>query len=230
MGEFKGFDKAFFDFFVALKANNDRDWFNAHKARYHEDVVVPMSAFIEAMAPRLAKISRHFHADPRPHGGSMFRIYRDVRFSKDKRPYKEHAAAHFRHHQARDAHAPGFYVHLAPDEVVIAGGIWKPPKDPLLAIRTRIAEHPGMWTRVINDKALVKTFGGVSGEALQRAPRPFDPQHRHIDDIKRKTFFVVKPCTSAQAKRGDFLTKVAEGFADAAPLMRFLCRAVDAKF
>ena len=90
--EFNGFPKDFFIFFRELKENNERAWFEANKHRFRDHVQAPMSAFIEAMAPRLAKVSKHFTADPRPNGGSMFRIYRDVRFSKDKRPYKEHAA------------------------------------------------------------------------------------------------------------------------------------------
>jgi uncharacterized protein (TIGR02453 family) len=94
---FNGFPRDFFSFFRELKAHNERPWFEANKQRFRDSVQAPMSAFIEAMAPRLTKISKHFTADPRPNGGSMFRIYRDVRFSKDKRPYKEHAACHFRH-------------------------------------------------------------------------------------------------------------------------------------
>src|SRR3954470_13982118 len=94
--EFKGFSKDFFAFFKELKANNERPWFEENKERYKASVVAPISDFITAMSPRLAKISKHFIADPRPNGGSMFRIYRDVRFAKDKRPYKEHAAVHFR--------------------------------------------------------------------------------------------------------------------------------------
>src|SRR5690242_7548675 len=117
MAEFTGFPKTFFAFFRELKANNDRAWFEANKSRFRETVQAPMSDFIEAMAPHLSRISKEFVADPRPNGGSMFRIYRDVRFSRDKRPYKEHGACQFRHRLGRDVHAPGFYVHLAPKEV-----------------------------------------------------------------------------------------------------------------
>src|SRR3954453_20816279 len=112
MAEFEGFGKAFFAFFRELAANNERAWFEANKPRFREDVQGGMSDFIAAMAPYLSKLSKDFVADPRPNGGSMFRIYRDVRFSKDKRPYKAHAACQFRHRFGRDVHAPGFYVHL----------------------------------------------------------------------------------------------------------------------
>ena len=105
--EFAGFGPGFFGFFEELSANNKREWFEPNKARYKEEVVGPLTAFIAAMGPLLAKISEEYVADPRPNGGSMFRIYRDVRFSKDKRPYKEHGACHFRHRLGKDAHAPG---------------------------------------------------------------------------------------------------------------------------
>ena len=113
MTDFQGFPKDFFTFFEDLNVNNNRDWFNENKNRYFDSVVNPISAFIVGMAPRLKKISPHYVADPKPHGGSMFRIYRDTRFSKDKTPYKTHAGVQFRHEAGKDAHAPGFYVHLA---------------------------------------------------------------------------------------------------------------------
>src|ERR1700730_2397407 len=103
---FTGFPKDFFAFFKELKAHNERPWFNDDQQRFRDNVQAPMSDFIEAMRPRLARISKNFVADPRPNGGSMFRIYRDVRFSKDKRPYKEHAAVHLRQSN-KDVHAPG---------------------------------------------------------------------------------------------------------------------------
>src|SRR5690242_20752818 len=115
-----------------------------------------MSEFIAAMAPRLRKVSKNFAADPRPNGGSMFRIYRDVRFSKDKRPYKEHAACHFRHVLGKDVHAPGYYMHLAPDEVYFGGGMWMPPSDALQKIRERIAGNPSAWKAVRADRRFVK--------------------------------------------------------------------------
>ena len=96
---------ALFDFLREFKANNERSWFEANKFRYHRDVREPMLDFIAAFRAPLADISPHFRADPRPSGGSLFRIYRDTRFSKDKSPYKTNAVAHFRHVAGKDAHA-----------------------------------------------------------------------------------------------------------------------------
>ena len=99
--------------------------------------------------PHLKKISPHFIADPRPVGGSIFRIYRDIRFSKDKQPYKTHAAAQFRHEAGKDVHAPGFYLHLAVGEVFAGFGIWRPDSSSLLKIRKAIINHPDQWKKVV---------------------------------------------------------------------------------
>src|SRR5580692_8357471 len=156
MAEFKGFPKDFFAFFRELKAHNERPWFEENKQRFRDSVQAPMSDFISAMAPKLAKVSKNFVADPRPNGGSMFRIYRDVRFSKDKRPYKEHAACHFRHVLAKNVHAPGFYMHFNDDEVLFGGGMWMPEPDALAKIRDRIAKKPAAWKSVKSDKVFAK--------------------------------------------------------------------------
>ncbi len=227
---FEGFPASFFDFFKELADNNERPWFNANKERYREKVVAPISSLIAAMAPRLECISGNFVADPRPNGGSMFRIYRDVRFAKDKRPYKEHAACQFRHNLGRDAHAPGFYIHLATDEVIFGGGIWMPPSPQLKSVRDAIAKDSAGWRRAAYNKKLIETFGGIAGDSLKRPPRGFDGDHPMIEDIKRKSFFAMrheKPKIAGSAK---FLDEVEATFKAASPLMRFLCRAVEADF
>jgi len=226
MAEFGGFDKDFFSFFHGLKANNDRAWFEANKPRFREDVQGPMSDFIAAMAPHLGKLSKHFVADPRPNGGSMFRIYRDVRFSKDKRPYKEHAACQFRHRLGRDVHAPGFYVHLAPDEVFFGGGMWMPDPDALLKIRQRIAERPADWKKAVSDNRFVQAFGGIEGEQLTRPPKGFDPAHPFIADIRRKSFVAGVDSSAKAAQSPAFVEDVAQAFRALTPLMRFLCAAL----
>ena len=228
--DFQGFPSSFFDFFTELANNNERSWFNANKERYREDVVAPISRLIAAMAPRLERISGHFVADPRPTGGSMFRIYRDVRFAKDKRPYKEHAACQFRHNLGRDAHAPGFYIHLAPDEVIFGGGMWMPPSPQLKSVREAIAKDSAGWRRASGNKKLKETFGGIAGDGLKRPPRGFDGDHPLIEDIKRKSFFAMRHEKPRIANSAKFLDEVEATFKAASPLMRFLCRAVDADF
>ena len=230
MSDFEGFGKGFFDFFRELAKHNERPWFEANKDRYKETVVAPCLAFITAMAPRLEKISQHYVADPRPNGGSMFRIYRDVRFAKDKRPYKEHAAMQFRHHRGRDAHAPGFYVHLEPGRVFLGGGIWRPPSPDLALIRARIAKDPAGWSKVVGDKTLKKVAGGIRGDALKRPPKGFTGEEKHIEDIKRQSFFAMAEMDEKVAGSAKFLDRAEAGFKAATPLMRFLCKAVDVPF
>jgi uncharacterized protein (TIGR02453 family) len=227
---FKGFPKDFFAFFRDLKAHNERPWFEANKQRFRESVQAPMSDFIAAMAPRLAKISNHFTADPRPNGGSMFRIYRDVRFSKDKRPYKEHAACHFRHALGKDVHAPGFYMHFAPGEVFFGSGLWMPPPESLSKIREAIVGKPAAWKKVLEDRTFRKHFDGVKGEALTRPPRGFDPAHPYIEDIKRKSFFAMREADQKLALSSALVDEVAGSFAALSPLMKFLCTALDVPY
>jgi uncharacterized protein (TIGR02453 family) len=227
---FSGFPKDFFAFFHALKANNDRAWFEANKPRFKQSVQGPMSEFIAAMAPHLARTSKQFVADPRPNGGSMFRIHRDVRFTRDKRPYKEHAACQFRHRLGRDVHAPGFYVHLAPGEVFFGGGMWMPEPDALLRIRTRIAAKPALWKKVVTHKKFLAAFGGVEGDGLTRLPKGFDPAHPFIEDLKRKSFVATRVSSERAARAPAFVNEVAESFRALTPLMRFLCDALDVPY
>jgi uncharacterized protein (TIGR02453 family) len=230
MAGFRGFPKEFFTFFRRLKANNQRAWFEANKMVFRETVQAPMSEFIAAMAPELAKISKQFVADPRPHGGSMFRIHRDVRFSRDKRPYKEHAACQFRHRLGRDVHAPGFYLHLAPGDVFFGGGMWMPDSDACNRIRAAIASRPDAWKRAVTDKKFVAAFGGIEGESLTRPPRGFDPAHPFIEDIKRKSFVAGRTSSERQAQSPDFVAEVAAGFRALSPLIRFLCASLDVPY
>lgn len=228
---FAGFDKPFFAFFRDLAANNERDWFEKNKPRYKEAVVAPCLSFIEAIGPRLKKISPHFVADPRPNGGSMFRIFRDTRFSKDKTPYKTHAGLQFRHDFGKDAHAPGFYLHLEPKQVFFGGGVWMPDAPALGKIRDAIVAKTPAWKRARTAASVVETFGDLSeGDPLTRAPKGYDPEHPMIDDLRKKSFFLTTTATISQAGDPKFVDQVAGAYADARPLMKFLTEAVGAPF
>lgn len=221
--DFKGFPKDFFAFFKELKANNNRVWFEDNKPRFRDNVQAPMSAFISAMAPRVAKISKNFNCDPRPNGGSMFRIYRDVRFSKDKSPYKLHAACHFRHRGGKDVHAPGFYMHFSPSETVFGGGSWMPDPDALASVRQAIAQKPAAWKKVLDDKAFRKHFDHVEGEALSRPPRGFEADSPFIDDIKKKSYYAMREEGAKLAQSPKLLDEITDTFKSVSPLMKYLC-------
>jgi len=141
------FSAELFHFLLELRYNNHRAWFQANKPRYEEYIRRPFLRFIEDFAPYLKRISPAFTAEAK----SLFRIYRDTRFSYDKTPYKTHAAAQFRHILGRDVHAPGFYLHLEPDNCFIAGGIWLPEAEPTLRIRQAIARWDPRWMAVKKD-------------------------------------------------------------------------------
>ena len=220
---------ALFDFLRALKANNERPWFDANKARFQAEVRDPMLDFIGAFAAPLAEISPHFRADPRANGGSLFRIYRDTRFSKDKTPYKTNVGAHFRHAAGRNAHAPGFYLHLEPGMCFAGCGIWRPDRPALGKIRDAIVERPDEWTAITAARAFCETFR-MAGEALKRPPRGYDPEHPLIADLKRKDFVAVADFPETDAIRPDFLDRFAEIARSGASFTAFLCRAVGAPF
>jgi uncharacterized protein (TIGR02453 family) len=218
----RSFGPELFRFLRDLKANNDRVWFNSNKDRYEKEVRGPALDFVEEFAPHLAEISPHFVADARPSGGSLFRIHRDTRFSKDKAPYKTHVGIHFRHELAKHAHTPGFYLHLEPGSVFTGVGIWRPDAPALLKIREAIAADPKAWRRATADGAV-----RLGGESLKRAPTGFDPEHPLIDDLKRKDFIASVELTQKEACSAGFLERFAGTCRETSPLVGFLCEALD---
>jgi len=209
-----------FAFLRALKRNNDRSWFNANKERYVAELRDPLLHFIAAFAPKLAKINRHLIADPSPNGGSLFRIYRDTRFAKDKSPYKTHAGLYFAPPGGRESPGAGFYLHVEPGNVFMAGGIWHPDPDTLKRIRDAIAAKPAPW------KKAKKSVPLDDGEKLSRPPRGYDPEHPLVEDLKRKSFTTTREFSEAQASAPDFADRYAAACRDAVPLMKFLAGAV----
>ena len=214
-----------FRFLRDLKKNNTREWFEENKSRYEDDLRGPLLDFIEDFSERLNKISRHFEADNRKVGGSLFRIYRDVRFSKDKSPYKTHAGIHFRHESARDVHAPGFYLHLEPGESFIGVGIWHPDRETLTKIRDTIVEHPDRWKKAIGDARFKRQFK-LDGKSLKRAPAGIDPGHPLIEDLKRKDFVAVCGTSEKATCAPGFMKSFAGICGKARPFMAFLTEAV----
>ena len=226
---FPGFGQGYFDFFSDLTLHNERAWFTEHKARYEAEVAQPLLAFTAAIAPLLAEISPHIKADPRRVGGSMFRIYRDTRFSKDKTPYKTHGALQFRHAAGRDVHAPGFYLHAGMNDCVVVLGIWQPDGPGLQKIREAIVEKPEAWLAARDDAAFAETWT-LAGESLKRPPKGFDKDHPLVDDLKRKDHIAMHQLSPHAFMDPDLPRQVADMFARATPYMRFLCRALDLPF
>ena len=216
-------------FLEQLATNNNRDWFKEHKSRYEEDVLDVALRFIQSMQDPLADMAPHFVASPTRVGGSLMRVYRDTRFSKNKTPYKTNIGIQFRHEQARDVHAPGYYVHIAPDQVFVGVGMWRPDSDSLRGIRERIATRPAEWKRVRNDRTFERHFE-LGGESLLRPPRGFDKDHPCIEDIKRKSFIATHELDVEACLKPQFQRVVEASFRNAEPFMRFLCKEVGVRF
>jgi uncharacterized protein (TIGR02453 family) len=218
------FGPELFAFLRELKDHNDREWFQANKHRYENDLLEPALAFIEDFALRLPDISPHLVADARRQGGSLFRIYRDTRFAKDKSPYKTLAGIYFRHERSKEAYSPGLYLHLEPRNVFAGGGIWHADTKTAHAIRTAIAKDPDGWSEAKDGIQLAE------GEKLKRVPPAFDKDHAHAEDLKRKDFAAIERFTQKEATTTGFLDRYEAACRSFTPLMRFLCRAVDVPY
>ena len=229
MTEFRGFGPALAGFLQDLRSNNERSWFTANRERYEETVREPARAFIRAMAPALAAISPHFRADDRKTGGSLMRIHRDTRFSRDRTPYKTNVGIQFRHALGRDVHAPGFYVHFEPGNAFLGAGVWRPDSSALFMIRARIDEEPDAWREVRDGEALRASFQ-LGGESLKTMPRGFPKDHALAADLRRKDFLALHEFPWQEALGPKFPDLVAARMRDAGGFMRFLCEALDVPF
>jgi uncharacterized protein (TIGR02453 family) len=229
--ETASFDPELFAFLRELEANNDRDWFNANKQRYEAHVLEPALAFIEDFGYRLNEISPHFRADTRKTGGSLFRIYRDTRFSKDKTPYKTNTGMHFRHERAKDAHAPGFYLHLEPGRVFGGGGIWHPDTKTANRIRQAIVDDPDAWRDATRTSPFTDRLDiGGDGNMLKRVPSGLPADHEFVDDFRRRDYFGWAETTEKVATADGFLDEYTRICEAAAPLVRFICRALELEY
>ena len=223
------FTAATFAFIRDLRANNDREWFQANKSRYEEHVKEPARCFIVDFGAHLGRISPHFLADPRPQGGALFRIYRDIRFSKNKDPYKDHVGLYFRHAEGKNVHLPGFYLHLEPRASFVGLGSWRPQSTELGLIRRAVADHPHRWRAAVMEPPFSTRFK-LMGESLKRPPRGFDPGHPLVDILKMKDFTGMAPLTQKQITSPGFVEEFADFCAAGAPLVRFLCEAIGQDF
>lgn len=223
------FSNATFDFLGELAANNNQAWFESNKPRYEALVREPALEFIEAMKPALKSFAPNFRAEPRKVGGSLMRVFRDTRFSRDKTPYKTNIGIQFRHALGKDIHAPGFYVHIATDECFFAAGCWHPEADALGKIRDLVAKKPEKWFAARNDKKFTAQWE-LWGDRLTRPPRGYAADHPAIEDLKRKDFVAVAPLSVKEVTGKGLLKLTEKRFTEATPLMKFLCEALKVQY
>jgi uncharacterized protein (TIGR02453 family) len=223
MGENTYFSPDALEFLRQLKRRNNREWFNSNKERYQQSVVVPALRFISDFATPLAKLSGHFVADARPSRGSLFRIYRDTRFSADKKPYKTHVGIHFSHESGKDAHAPVFYLHLEPDNCFAAAGVWHPDNRALTKIRAAIVASPEQWKKAVRKLQL-------EGESLSRPPKGFPCDHPLIGDLKRKDYVSSVPLSEDQICSVRLMRDFTAACKSMSPLVEFTTKALGFKY
>jgi len=223
---FQGLPKDLSKFLKELAANNDKDWFDANRQRYAGSVQAPMLELLEALAPRVGKISKSILVEPKKSGGSLSRIFRDTRFSKDKSPYHTNVSLILRHAVGKNVSAPGFYLRIDTSNVMIGTGIWQPDGPAVLAIRTAIAEDPKRWRRVKSDKKFGELYKTLAGESLKRPPKGFDPEHEFVEDLKRKDFVAFRKMKLGELTKPTFLGEVERTYKVSKPLMQFICDAL----
>jgi uncharacterized protein (TIGR02453 family) len=214
-----------FRFLEGLRLHNQRDWFQQNKERYEAAVRGPFISFIGDLAAPLKKINPHMIADPRPVGGSMMRIHRDIRFSRDKSPYKTSVAAHFWDSRGKEGATPAYYLHLEPGHSMVGAGIWRPEPGALKRIRDAIVADGRRWQRVTS-AAEFRSACGMAGESLKRPPAGYAPDHPFIEDIKRKDFATSSLLDDGQVCGQDFMKSVLEAFRASAPFIKFLSDAI----
>jgi uncharacterized protein (TIGR02453 family) len=222
------FTPRLFDFLRELKANNKKEWFDANKDRYGADVRDPLLAFIAAFRPRLFEISPYLVADPKPTGGSMSRIYRDTRFSKNKEPHKTRASAFFSH-QTSGKQGPGIYLHLEPENCFVGVDHWHPDPVARTRVTNAIAAKPDAWRDATSGKEFRKLLK-MEGYSLAKLPRQYAPQHPFTEDLKRKDFVVISYFSEKQACAVDFIERFDNISRVAAPYLGFIIKAAGLKW
>ncbi len=233
---FTGFRPEAVEFLAELAANNERAWFQPRKAEYEQLLKEPLEALCVALDQQFRKRGIPLRADP---AKSPFRIYRDVRFAKDKSPYKTNIGASFAWAGAvadepvsganprsggTNAHSGGGYFHLSPGEIYLGGGIWRPEKLWLDAFRRRVADDPAELRAILDAKAFQKTFGGLSrgGHALRRVPSGLPPDHPEAETLKLKDVIFGRRLSDDEAQSATLPDTICDAFTAGVPLLRYL--------
>ncbi len=216
---FSGFSAEVLRFFRQLKRNNNREWFLAHKEIYEKEVKAPMVELVLALGAELQKFAPEMVTDPKR---AIYRIYRDIRFSHDKTPYKTHIAAIFAPRGIPKHAGGGFYFHVSPQELLIAGGVYMPGPKELLEIRNHISIHRARLRKIIEDRQFKKHFGALDGEKLSRIPKGFPADHPAADLLRHKQFLVSVTEPSELALGPELLPRVTQHFRAMTPLVQFL--------
>lgn len=206
-------------FLRGLKRNNDREWFQARKDVYERELKAPMLALIDEINEAMLRFAPE---NVRPPQKAMMRIYRDIRFSKDKHPYKTNVAAWWARTGLEKTSGGGFYFHVSPSEVVIAAGVYMPEREQLLAIRRHLVEHHAGLRRILNGKKLRSMMSEFDGLRLSRPPKGFDANHPAIDLLMCRQWGVTAHLDPEAATKPTLLKEIVARFELAAPMVALL--------
>jgi uncharacterized protein (TIGR02453 family) len=213
-----------YQFLSELSEKNNRPWFQANKSRYEEaradfeQFISKLILEIATFDPPIAELEAK---------RSIFRIYRDTRFSKDKKPYKTNLGAHLVSVEAKPHDRAGYYIHLQPGNSFLAGGAYLPPAPWLKAIRNKIDQKGNELIKIINDPVFKKFFGDMEGEKLKTTPRDYQADHPFIELLRYKSFLAVHKLTDKDTMSESFLKKAAEVFRALKPFDDFLNQSLD---
>lgn len=222
---FGGFSEEGIAFLRSLERNNRREWFQPRKPVFDEKVKGPMLQLVAALNGEMERFAPQHVSEPE---SAVYRIYRDTRFSKDKKPYKTHIAAHFTR-RGMDRHtAPGYYVAVSHKEVAVGGGLYMPTPETLMALRNHIAEKHAELRKILKAKPLRTLLGELHGEQLSRVPKGFAAGHPAADLLRYKQFFVYIELPADLATSRNLHSEVRKRFEAMTPLIDFLCAPLSA--
>jgi len=213
-----------------LAVHNTKTWFDAHKTDYEHHVRVPFLRLITDVQPVLAHISPHFRADPRTVGGSLFRIHRDCRFSRNKSPYKTWQGARLFHYRHKQVPAPSFYIHLAPNDSFVGGGIWHPDSHTQRRIRQFIFDNPAHWQTAAHAPSIKRRYQFENSEKLVRPPTGFPADFPFIDDLKLRNWVLFRPLSDNTITGANLRQTLTRNLKQLAPFMDYLCAALELEF
>jgi uncharacterized protein (TIGR02453 family) len=217
---FEGFPKECISFLKQLKRNNNRMWFENHKKEFERNAKIPMLSFIAALQPHFARFAPELDLNPKR---SIFRIYRDIRFSSDKTPYKTHIAAHFvLRGRPKGFVGSGYYIQIEPGEFFVGGGIYLPDSNQLKNIRKTIAAYGKEFLSIVENPRFKKRFTPFEWSKLQRVPIGYDENHPMADWLKFKQFFVGVSLPESHCYKESLVDEIAVICEEAAPLVHFL--------
>jgi uncharacterized protein (TIGR02453 family) len=224
------FTDASFKFLRGLARHNDRAWFLAHKADYETHVRAPFQRLLADLEPDLAAVSAQYRVDPRPVGGSLYRIQRDTRFAHDKTPYKTWQGARLQHVRCKQVEAPLFYLHLQPGHCFIGAGLWHVAPAVQRKVRQFIVDNPGSWKAAAHGPAFRRRFDLDDSDMLVRVPKGYPDDFPFPEDLRRRNFVAERTIDDGTMLGPRLRQGLAADLAALGPFVDYLCAALDLEF